>query len=531
MSVTRKIAVIHPIFLSLYFVVFFYSQNTWLFFWPDPFIAAGIIISATLFLFYIFARLLRDYKKGGLLISLSLLIFFSYGHIINSLKSLAGGAVRIRYVMLGLGLIYVFSAYVISRTRRDLARITKVLNLVAIFLVLIPSFQIGVQAYQTSVIGKKFNKDSSIQDNNPITQPLSNLPDIYYIILDAYAHQETLKDSFGYSNDEFYSFLQEKGFYIASESNSNYGYTMLSLPSSLNMRYLDDLVEKYGSLAATLSGNTATLRYMMEDNEIQRFLKSRGYKFIYVSSGSFAPTSVNRSADVNFSWDLTRSLFVRNDFIVSLLRETFLLGPLYLDKRVGSTYSGDGEGVLYAFDRLREMPALPSANPVFVFAHILSPHPEFTLDRECNIIPQSQIPVTEGTASIKPYLEKLICTNKRLEEFIDQALATSKTPPIIILQSDHGFGSGKTSLPPKIETREDIPPEIAREYLRNFNAYYLPDGGNEILYPSITPVNSFRLVFNYYFNTSFELLEDKSYFLPNEQRIYQLFDVTDYVTF
>ncbi len=31
------------------------------------------------------------------------------------------------------------------------------------------------------------------------------------------------------------------------------------------------------------------------------------------------------------------------------------------------------------------------------------------------------------------------------------------------------------------------------------NAFYLPDVDNDILYPTITPVNTFRVVFNLYF--------------------------------
>ena len=45
------------------------------------------------------------------------------------------------------------------------------------------------------------------------------------------------------------------------------------------------------------------------------------------------------------------------------------------------------------------------------------------------------------------------------------------------------------------------------------NAYYLPDIDIGILYPHITPVNSFRVVFNQYFGTDFELLKDKNYFI------------------
>ena len=45
-----------------------------------------------------------------------------------------------------------------------------------------------------------------------------------------------------------------------------------------------------------------------------------------------------------------------------------------------------------------------------------------------------------------------------------------------------------------------------------FNAYYLPDQNTDLIYDSITPVNSFRLILNAHFNANYELLEDKSYF-------------------
>ncbi|GAI50318.1 unnamed protein product, partial [marine sediment metagenome] len=44
------------------------------------------------------------------------------------------------------------------------------------------------------------------------------------------------------------------------------------------------------------------------------------------------------------------------------------------------------------------------------------------------------------------------------------------------------------------------------------NAYFLPNDGSHLLYESITPVNSFRIVFNLYFDTNYDLLKDESYF-------------------
>ena len=100
---------------------------------------------------------------------------------------------------------------------------------------------------------------------------------------------------------------------------------------------------------------------------------------------------------------------------------------------------------------------------------------------------------------------------------LDSILAKSPRPPVIILQADHGPGlrldwydMGKTNL---------------KERLSILSAYYLPDGADTMLYQSITPVNTFRVIFNHYHGAQFELLDDRSYF-SSYYRPYQLTDVT-----
>jgi hypothetical protein len=52
--------------------------------------------------------------------------------------------------------------------------------------------------------------------------------------------------------------------------------------------------------------------------------------------------------------------------------------------------------------------------------------------------------------------------------------------------------------------------------MKILNAYYLPEGGGQEIYPEISPVNTFRVVFNRYFGGDLPLLEDRSYFSPVE---------------
>ena len=54
-----------------------------------------------------------------------------------------------------------------------------------------------------------------------------------------------------------------------------------------------------------------------------------------------------------------------------------------------------------------------------------------------------------------------------------------------------------------------------RLHLPILNAYHLPDKGRSSIYPTITPVNTFRLLFNEYFGANFEILEDKNYILED----------------
>jgi hypothetical protein len=74
--------------------------------------------------------------------------------------------------------------------------------------------------------------------------------------------------------------------------------------------------------------------------------------------------------------------------------------------------------------------------------------------------------------------------------------------------------------------------EPLRAHMRILNAYYLPGTDYEaILYPSVTPVNSFRIIFDHYFDTEYGLLGDESYILEDMSHPYAFIDVTDRVEY
>jgi len=83
-------------------------------------------------------------------------------------------------------------------------------------------------------------------------------------------------------------------------------------------------------------------------------------------------------------------------------------------------------------------------------------------------------------------------------EIIKTILSKSKTPPIIIIQGDHSY-------------------TWTQDRNKILNAYYLPEGGIANLYATISPVNTFRLIFNYYFGGDYELLPDVAYYSRRER--------------
>ena len=94
--------------------------------------------------------------------------------------------------------------------------------------------------------------------------------------------------------------------------------------------------------------------------------------------------------------------------------------------------------------------------------------------------------------------------NKKVEFVIEEILKNSSRPPIVIIFGDHG---PRSRLNWESSKKTDV-----RESFSILNAYHLPGNGKELLYPEISPVNSFRVIFNHYFGANFDLLPDRSFY-------------------
>lgn len=504
----KKPFIIHPFLFAIAPIFFLLSNNIEELSFSATLPPLAIVLGFTLLLLLLFRLIIKDNKKAAVIVSISLFLFFSYGHIYYLIEYWHIGDFSVgkhRYLILIDGLIFISIVYFIIKTSKNLLNFTKILNIMALSLVITSLVNIGIYEFKTKTVGQNNNQImEAVEANTTDLKTASVLPDIYYIILDAYAASDILKDVFNYDNQDFINYLSAKGFYVPSKSRSNYARTFLSLPSSLNMNYINDLTD----MITIESMNRKVLHKITDNNNVMNFLKSKRYKSIHFSSG-LVPTDHNQYADINF-----KCSGIENEFITTLIQTT-ILHPFI------QYFIADAKRkrILFTFSRLSEIHKIKE--PKFIFAHIVSPHPPYVFGKNGESVPDAKLKM-HGTIwkQKKKYLNQLIFINKKVKALVDEILSKSKVPPIIILQADHGPAS-------TFKNDKDSPTnDMLKERMRIFNAYYLPQGGNALLYDSITPVNTFRLIFNFYFNTNYKLLEDRSYFSAYETP-YKFIDVTD----
>ena len=151
--------------------------------------------------------------------------------------------------------------------------------------------------------------------------------------------------------------------------------------------------------------------------------------------------------------------------------------------------------------------------PTFTILHSYPPHPPFVFNQSGEVRKRSEYKLDGGWA-IEQYIDQLIYLNRVVIDLIDGILEQSDKEPIIIIQSDHGpISSWKEGSWKKGEPITEL-----NQWERSgiLNAYLLPGRCSSSLYPSITPVNSFRLVFDECFGTDFGLLEDQTWSNPQD---------------
>ena len=244
-----------------------------------------IIIPISLIVFFILKLILKDSNKAALIVSIGLVLFFTYGHFYNIIKGftiLDENIGRHRYIIIPFILGIIIPIYFIIKSKINFQNITKIVNGISIVLVVLVLINITIFGITEIESYSTIHYEPS---NNPVElQNTHNTPDVYYIILDEYGGPETMKN-LNYDNSQFYEFLKEKKFIIPEKSTSNYPMTHFSIPSTMNMEYVNDLSNILGKDSKTY----LPLREMLYNSQVIKNFKSLGYDIVIFESG-FVPS-------------------------------------------------------------------------------------------------------------------------------------------------------------------------------------------------------------------------------------------------
>lgn len=478
----------HTFLLGLYPVVALLAHNITQIRISDALPSMLIVLLAAALLLALLRLLLKDWQKAGLIASILLAGFFLYGHIYNFLQAnpifgFSLGRHRLLapvwLALLAAGVVWAY------RRRRSVELLTQALNMVAIVALIFPLVQIG--SYQAHAL--QAARAAPAPATQGYTRP-DPAPDIYYIILDSYGREDVLEKSYGTDITPFLDELRRLGFFVGDCSQSNYAQTVLSLASSLNYSYLEEL-----GIDTETGGEDRSLAVeRLRHSELRRVLEDLGYSTVALDSG-FYQTQI-QDADVFYSFKHDTAGGI-NGFEVMLLETSASLMltdmkallPNAMVPDVSYPHKLQRQMVLYALDKLADLPRVPG--PKLVLAHIVSPHEPFVFGPDGEEVLVSEDALGEVYAA--GYRDQVAYLNKRLVPLLETLIRDSETPPVIILQGDHGVGRGSP-----------------RDRMKILNAYYLPGEGRQALYPSISPVNSFRVVLNEYFGAELPLLEDRA---------------------
>ncbi len=477
-----------PVALALYPVLFLYSHNQGQTYFADvvrPLLIAALGSAALLGVLW---AVLRDLARASVLASLAVILFFAHGHVVNVI---AGAGTRAAWIAVVVeGLLVAGAAVALWRAKRVPDALSNLLVVAAAIFVAFPLVSIAVHAVRRTAEGPSAAATGPTAGE---TAP-SVRPDIYYVILDSYASGASLGEFYDYDNTPFLDALRARGFYVADGSHSNYGSTLLSLSSSLNMTYLDEMTAPHRE-----TGDRTVLMNAVRQSAVVQSLRARGYRFVNIASG-FSGTDPMPEADVEMK---PRKGYL-NEFELLLVSTTPLaMVPALRD--VTDPFLLRRGAVLNAFESLGAVPEDP--NPQFVLAHVLTPHPPFVFDREGNMKERKgRFNQTKYTKAeyVDGYRGQVEYANGQLLDAIDRILARypKDRRPVIILQGDHG---------PKSLRRGKAGTEaFNRERFQILNAYLVPDGC--VLYPTISPVNSFRALFSCLFGEQLAPLPDQSFF-------------------
>jgi len=507
--------ILHPFLFGLFPVMSLLSGNLGEAELTDAVPVAVITLAMVVVVLSLSQLALRDSYRAGMITSGFVFFFFAPFHVFMTLRSWLSdfygraGQLSIVPVYIALILASLFYTYFFAKKAKGLQQLNSIFNIISVCLLAIPVFTIAAAKLSERVDWSSIRRHQQSEPliSKSVARP--HLPDIYYIIMDRYAGPDTLKTVYNFNNRDFLDHLESKGFYVAAKSAANYPTTAQSLASSLNLQHINYLKQFTGAK----SNSWIPIQRLLHDHKVKQFLKGKGYHYIHLGSW-WEPTRQNSLADENI-------YFTRLPEMFYALYGTTMLRPVSAALGVLDYHYKHWHGNRRQFENLTKTADI--RGPKFVFAHFLLPHPPYVFGRDGEYLPPDR---TRELPEEISYVNQLVYTNRMLQKTLDELLTKSKQPPIIILQADEGpwprrFDSNYENVDWQQATNTEL-----NQKMKILNSFYLPGIESSVLYPTISPVNAFRVIFNLYFETNLPLLRDDSFVFQKHRHPYDLLNIT-----
>lgn len=523
---------LYPLALALYPGLALASAN-------DDWLAVTALLPAlivpvliTLAAQHLLARWMHNRSQAGAALGIVLVLFFSYGHAAMEVGRWVDPIVWLPGVWIVLLLIGVRA---VRRHEVVVGRLTRGLNLVGVALLLMPVVNLTTRVSTRPAQGSELTApDLSLQ---PPREARSAPPDVYFIVLDGYGRADTLLRMYDHDNRPFLEALGQAGFYVDPDSFANYDQTILSMPATLNLDYLQ-------AMGATKEArfDFAELVELARDNLAVRLLRQAGYEIVsFESEHPVTRISVpNRylrpSGREGHDREEGEGGYLNLADPDRLFLETTALRPalrVYDRSRPEDARIRERRRLIqFTFSNLELAAREPGAQ--FTFAHVMAPHPPYVFqadgtprryDGPYRIVDGSHWLGRIGTRGeyIDSYRQQLLYVNELTLRAVKRILDRSESPPIIVIQSDHGPGADFDW-----NSRAD---SDLTERMGILTAVHLPPDVRPSVqpYPGMSPVNTFRLVLNAASGGELPYLPDRAYFSTWESP-FQFSEVTNEVS-
>ncbi|RYY64933.1 MAG: hypothetical protein EOO12_08330 [Chitinophagaceae bacterium] len=441
----------------------------------------GIVL---LMAWVIAALLLRNREKASGVAFAAGFVFIYYGVLQDKLGALLPAMAR-SYTGLPLLLFGTAAgaAFLLFRNERRRRLVTRYLNLLLLVFCLVEAGTSLVRAAEYRRHGNRLFTQFPLSEHYRPALPDFARPDIFLLVMDEYAGAGTLTQM-GHDNRPFLDSLRQLGLWVAPQSRSNYDFTLFSMSSLLQMRYLDSNFEHRQDDPQTVLRAVRSI----SDNETFRILERSGYEIRFEApfdSKRKTGNGLNEFGD--FAWTqlfgTTLTGRLRRDRARTLDPWAPLFAPVYGYNDAGRRRQDLAH---YRAALLSSIDSNAARPPRFVYQHLLLTHHPYLFDSSGR--PKERM----ATAAEEPaaYLDQVRVANRILLEQVIRIRREGRRNTVILLLSDHGYREGGARY----------------NSLDNLFALYFPRVDYEDAAAAASPVNAFRVVFNRYFGQQWPLL-------------------------